>query len=52
MHPTCPWKVKASYYNIVIDGKEYENGGWHYPTPKAAAKKISKTTLRFEWEWK
>ena len=39
-HTICPWKGQASYYNIVVDGKENKNGAWYYPTPKPAAKQI------------
>ena len=37
---TCPWKGKASYFSIEIDGKISKNAAWHYPEPKAAAKAI------------
>lgn len=37
---TCPWKGVASYYNIVVDGEEFPNGAWYYPTPKSAASEI------------
>lgn len=37
---TCPWKGKANYYNIVIDGAVNQNGAWYYPEPKTAAKDI------------
>ncbi|MCJ1355307.1 MAG: hypothetical protein MMC33_005298 [Icmadophila ericetorum] len=36
----CPWKGTASYYNIVIDGKETKDAAWYYPEPKAAASNI------------
>ena len=39
-HTTCPWKGKASYYDIVVDGEVNENAAWYYPTPKPKAENI------------
>ncbi len=39
-HTICPWKGEASYYHVVVDGKESKNAAWYYPTPKPAAKQI------------
>ena len=39
-HTICPWKGQASYYTIVVDGKENRDAAWYYPTPKPAAKQI------------
>ena len=36
----CPWKGVASYYSVVVDGKENGNAAWYYPQPSAAAVKI------------
>jgi uncharacterized protein (DUF427 family) len=36
----CPWKGTASYYSLVVDGKENADAAWYYPTPKDAAKQI------------
>jgi uncharacterized protein (DUF427 family) len=36
----CPWKGDASYYSIVVDGKENKDAAWFYPTPKDGAKEI------------
>lgn len=36
----CPWKGTASYYSVVVDGKENKDAAWYYPTPKDAAKQI------------
>ena len=41
LHTTCAWKGLASYYDIVADGKRYENGAWTYPSPKKAAEQIT-----------
>ena len=39
-HSLCPWKGKASYYTIVVEGKENKEGAWYYPNPSFLAKKI------------
>ncbi len=39
-HTTCPWKGKASYYSLEVDGKEAADAAWYYPEPKEAASKI------------
>ena len=40
-HTTCPWKGLASYYTIVVDGKENKDGAWYYPEPKPLIKEIT-----------
>ncbi len=37
----CPWKGTASYYSVVVDGKENRDAAWYYPTPKPAAAQIA-----------
>lgn len=37
---TCPWKGKASYYDVVVDGEVNSAAAWYYPAPKAAASNI------------
>lgn len=37
---TCPWKGRASYYDVVVDGKRNENAAWYYPAPKEKASHI------------
>jgi uncharacterized protein (DUF427 family) len=39
-HTVCPWKGTASYYHVVVDGKENRDAAWFYPEPKAAAANI------------
>lgn len=39
-HTTCPWKGKASYYDVLVDGKKNEDAAWYYPEPKPAASQI------------
>lgn len=39
-HTVCGWKGTASYYTIVVDGKENKDSAWYYPNPKPAAANI------------
>ncbi|MDQ2908865.1 MAG: DUF427 domain-containing protein [Candidatus Eremiobacteraeota bacterium] len=39
-HSVCPWKGTASYYSVVVDGKENHDAAWFYPQPKDAANQI------------
>lgn len=39
-HTTCPWKGRANYYNIEVDGKKLNDVAWYYPEAKEAAKEI------------
>jgi uncharacterized protein (DUF427 family) len=39
-HTTCGWKGIASYYDIVVDGKENKDAAWYYPLPGELAKSI------------
>lgn len=39
-HTTCPWKGVASYYTLLVNGKENADAAWYYPQPKAAAENI------------
>lgn len=36
----CPWKGKASYYDVVVDGDANKGAAWYYPAPSQAASKI------------
>jgi uncharacterized protein (DUF427 family) len=36
----CPWKGKASYYSIVVNGDENRDAAWAYPNPSEAAAQI------------
>jgi uncharacterized protein (DUF427 family) len=36
----CPWKGTASYYSLLVDGKENRDAAWTYPEPKEAAAQI------------
>lgn len=37
---TCPWKGVASYYHIVVDGRENRDAAWCYPDPSERARQI------------
>ena len=37
---TCPWKGKASYYTLIVAGKENQDAAWYYPEPSAKASNI------------
>ena len=39
-HTTCPWKGRASYYSVQIDGVENKDAAWYYPAPSKAAENI------------
>ena len=39
-HSTCPWKGKAHYYNIQVEGKENKDAAWYYLEVSALAKDI------------
>ena len=39
-HTTCSWKGVASYYTIVVNGKENKDAAWYYPNPKEKAANI------------
>ncbi len=36
----CSWKGTASYYSIVVGGKENANAAWYYANPSGAASEI------------
>lgn len=38
---TCPWKGKATYWDIHLGGRVYRNAAWSYESPKEAAKTIT-----------
>ncbi|MCE2502878.1 MAG: DUF427 domain-containing protein [Chlorobi bacterium] len=40
LHTVCPWKGEASYYTLVVDGKENPDAAWFYREPSEAAERI------------
>ena len=39
-HTICPWKGEASYYTILVNGKENVDAAWYYDRPGELAKHI------------
>ena len=39
-HTRCPWKGKASYLHIDVDGELNRDAAWYYPEASHAAKPI------------
>jgi uncharacterized protein (DUF427 family) len=39
-HTTCPWKGKASYYDVVVGDAINRDAAWYYPDPKPKAMNI------------
>jgi uncharacterized protein (DUF427 family) len=39
-HSVCPWKGRASYYDIVVDGERNAAAAWYYPSPSPLARRI------------
>jgi len=38
---TCPWKGRASYHSLEVDGRQNPDAAWFYPDPKPAAANIT-----------
>ena len=36
----CPWKGRARYHSIRVDGRLNRDAAWFYPEPKKAAGRI------------
>jgi len=36
----CPWKGKASYYDVEVNGERNADAAWYYPEPSPAAQQI------------
>ncbi len=36
----CPWKGKASYYSLYVEGNDNNDAAWYYPQPSEEAKEI------------
>jgi uncharacterized protein (DUF427 family) len=41
-HTTCPWKGKAFYQHIEVNGDVIHNGAWFYPHPSTAAATVDR----------
>lgn len=36
----CPWKGRASYKTIVVNGRENPDAAWYYPAPGPTATQL------------
>jgi uncharacterized protein (DUF427 family) len=36
-HTVCPWKGRASYYSLELNGQHNPDAVWYYPDPKPDA---------------
>lgn len=39
-HTVCPWKGRASYFDVVVGDAVNHDAAWYYPEPKEAALNI------------
>ena len=39
-HTVCPWKGKANYYHLEVDGEVNRDAAWYYIEPSEAAAEI------------
>lgn len=39
-HTRCPWKGRASYYDVVVDHLALPDAAWYYPKPWPLARRI------------
>jgi uncharacterized protein (DUF427 family) len=40
-HTICPWKGRASYFTLSVNGKENPDAAWYYPHPTPLAANIA-----------
>jgi uncharacterized protein (DUF427 family) len=40
LHTVCPWKGKADYFHLAVEGHVIQDGVWVYPQAKDKAKHI------------
>ncbi|MCP3939036.1 MAG: DUF427 domain-containing protein [Actinomycetia bacterium] len=43
----CPWKGKAAYWDITVDGETATDAAWYYPKPKKGATKAVADRVAF-----
>lgn len=36
----CPWKGRAQYFTLQVNGVENKDAAWYYPQPKEAASAV------------
>ena len=39
-HTVCPWKGRASYYDIKVNNELNQEAAWYYPQPNSDAQHI------------
>ncbi|WP_394750714.1 DUF427 domain-containing protein [Spongiimicrobium salis] len=39
-HTVCPWKGKASYYTLDVNGKQNPDAAWYYPEVSELARQL------------
>ena len=39
-HTRCYWKGKASYYDVVVEGRTNSDAAWYYPKPSRLARHL------------
>lgn len=39
-HTLCPWKGRASYYTVTVDGVPNPDAAWYYPRPTFLARRV------------
>ena len=40
VHSICPWKGRASYFDVVVDGAVNPAAAWYYPKPWPLGRKV------------
>ena len=40
-HTVCPWKGRASYYSLVVNGRTNIDAAWYYPNPSHGAEAVA-----------
>ena len=40
LYSVCPWKGRASYHTLEVDGKLNVDAAWFYPEPKPDAEMV------------
>jgi uncharacterized protein (DUF427 family) len=39
-HSLCPWKGRASYFTVSVDGVDSVDAAWYYPRPSPLARRV------------
>lgn len=39
-HTVCPWKGRAGYYTVTVDGVTADDAAWYYPHPTPLARQV------------